>query len=92
VRIHKLASALTVLSAVLPAADGVIPNPKPVANGKLIQFVQERAKKLRPAAAEKRWDEVGWAASLVEARRLAREHRRPLFVFTHAGNVATGRC
>jgi hypothetical protein len=42
--------------------------------------------------AERRFDEIGWAADLRTARRLAAEHDRPIFLFTMDGRVNTGRC
>jgi hypothetical protein len=38
------------------------------------------------------WRKVPWAASLVEADRAARREGRPMFVFSHEGNIDTGRC
>ena len=42
--------------------------------------------------AEKRFDEIGWADDIRHALSLAKEHRRPLFLFTMDGRVNTGRC
>ena len=48
--------------------------------------------------AERRFDEIGWANGLNEAERLARESKRPLFVFTYSGSateanaIALRRC
>jgi hypothetical protein len=41
---------------------------------------------------EKRFDEIGWAADLRTARKLAAENNRPLFLFTMDGRVNLGRC
>jgi hypothetical protein len=38
------------------------------------------------------WRKIPWAASLGEARRASRRERQPLFLFTHDGNIDTGRC
>ena len=38
------------------------------------------------------WRKIPWAASLTEARRLSQQEQRPVFLFTHDGNIATGRC
>ena len=46
----------------------------------------------QPTADEKRFDQVGWCTSLLEAEKLAREHRRPIFLFTHDGRMNVGRC
>jgi hypothetical protein len=46
----------------------------------------------QPAADEKRFDQIGWCTSLLQAEKLAREHRRPIFLFTHDGRISLGRC
>jgi len=38
------------------------------------------------------WRKIPWATSLVEARRLSQKEGRPVFLFTHDGNIETGRC
>ncbi|MCU1273383.1 MAG: hypothetical protein JWO48_814 [Bryobacterales bacterium] len=60
--------------------------------GKLVSHVLERAHQSEPTRAERRLDAIGWASGIKEAERLAREHNRPVFLFTHDGNIATGRC
>jgi hypothetical protein len=55
-------------------------------------WVSQRVELWQPAAAERRFDEIGWASDLLEARRLAKEHHRPVFLFTHDGHMAVGRC
>ncbi|MBI1792067.1 MAG: hypothetical protein HYR60_31460 [Acidobacteria bacterium] len=74
------------------AADAGVPNPKPVSDAKLVEFVERQAVAWLPASHEKRIDEIGWAPSLVAAKELARRSQRPVFVFTHDGRVSTGRC
>jgi len=55
-------------------------------------WVRKQVKALQPTAEEKRFDEIGWAKSIAEAEKLARESNRPVFLFTHEGSIATGRC
>jgi hypothetical protein len=38
------------------------------------------------------WRRIPWAASLLDARRASQKENRPLFLFTHDGNIDTGRC
>jgi hypothetical protein len=45
----------------------------------------------KPTEAERRFDEIGWSTDIRTALALAREHRRPLFVFTHDGRMGVGR-
>jgi hypothetical protein len=55
-------------------------------------WVSKRVQLWQPVAAERSFDEIGWASDLLEARRLAKEHHRPVFLFTHDGHMAVGRC
>jgi hypothetical protein len=54
--------------------------------------VSQRVRLWQPAPEERRFDEIGWAGDILRARRLAREHHRPIFLFTHDGHMAVGRC
>jgi hypothetical protein len=38
------------------------------------------------------WQRIPWAASLVDARRAAAREDRFIFLFSHDGNLETGRC
>ena len=58
----------------------------------LARWIDGRIEAWQPTAEERRFDEIGWAADIREALRLAREHRRPVFLFTHDGRMAVGRC
>jgi hypothetical protein len=55
-------------------------------------WVTKRVRDWQPAPAERRFDDIGWAKDILEARRLAKEHHRPVFLFTHDGHMAVGRC
>jgi len=54
--------------------------------------VAERVQAWQPTADERRFDEIGWATEIREAERLAQKHDRPIFLFTHDGHMAIGRC
>ena len=69
-----------------PAAD------RPATTAADLSWVEQRVRDWQPTAEERRFDAIGWAPSLREARRLAREHNRPVFLFTHDGHMAIGRC
>jgi hypothetical protein len=51
-------------------------------------LVRER----QPSADEKRFDEIGWTRTIGDAERLAKAGGRPVFLFTHDGRMAIGRC
>ena len=55
-------------------------------------WVEQRVQDLQPTKEERRLDEIGWAGSVLEAERLAKEHQRPIFLFTHDGRMGIGRC
>lgn len=59
---------------------------------KLVLRVEKRVHELLPTREERRIDEIGWAKNIREAERLAKEHQRPVFLFTYDGKIATGRC
>jgi len=62
------------------------------ADGGLADTVDRAVDAWQPTRDERRIDDIGWARDLRDARRLAREHNRPIFLLVHDGNVATGRC
>ena len=64
----------------------------PPADDRVRSTVDARVTEWWPKADEKRFDQIGWAADLRTARKLAAEHGRPLFLFTMDGRVNTGRC
>ena len=85
-----LVAAASLLTAAEPATKAQTADPSD--DQHLEEFITERIGDWWPTAEEKRFDEIGWAADLREARRLAREHDRPIFLFTMDGRVNTGRC
>jgi hypothetical protein len=54
--------------------------------------VADRVADWWPKPEEKRFDQIGWAADIRTARKLAAEHDRPVFLFTMDGRVNLGRC
>lgn len=54
--------------------------------------IEKRVALSAPSAGERRLDEIGWAADIRTALQLAKEHQRPVFLFTHDGRMAVGRC
>ncbi|HKS37024.1 MAG TPA: hypothetical protein VJW76_07535 [Verrucomicrobiae bacterium] len=55
-------------------------------------WVERRIQELQPTASDRRFDEIGWAQDIRTSLRLARQHNRPVFLFTHDGRINTGRC
>jgi len=59
---------------------------------KLVTSVEEKVRKVQPTRAEKRFDEIGWAPSIVAGEAIAAKVNRPLFLLTYNGKIDTGRC
>jgi hypothetical protein len=55
-------------------------------------WIDERVAAVQPTADERRIDLIGWAPDIRSALRLAREHGRPVFLFTMDGRFSIGRC
>ena len=58
----------------------------------LAGWVEKRVQELQVTAKERRFDEIGWAKDIRDALRLAKKHKRPVFLFSHVGRMAIGRC
>ena len=59
---------------------------------KLVEAVQKKVREIQPSREEKRFDEIGWVRSIVEARAISQKLNRPMFLFMYNGNIDTGRC
>jgi hypothetical protein len=56
-------------------------------------WVTQRVDDWQPIPEERAFDQIGWAKDLGEAQRLARQHQRPVFLFTYDGASLSGyRC
>ena len=64
----------------------------PVPDADLAAWVSDQIEALQPSDEERQFDRIGWAADLRAAERLAKEHGRPVFLFTRDGRIDTGRC
>jgi hypothetical protein len=43
-------------------------------------------------SADRRWEQIPWVPTLLEARKLSAETKLPVFLFTQEGNLRSGRC
>jgi hypothetical protein len=73
-------------------SDPLPPSESPSAVGDWSLAVEQRVQQLQPTRDERRIDDIGWARDIRTAKRLAREHQRPVFLFVHEGRIGTGRC
>ena len=55
-------------------------------------WVEKRVQEWQPTKDERRFDEIGWAKDIREAKRLSKDNHRPMFLFTLKGHAETGRC
>ncbi|HEX7898860.1 MAG TPA: sigma-70 family RNA polymerase sigma factor [Planctomycetota bacterium] len=53
--------------------------------------IERIVREWQPRPEEKRFDEIGWAPSLREARRMSKETRRPVAILTLSGPLQKGR-
>ena len=54
-------------------------------------WVRRRVEAIRKSDTEA-WRRIPWSATLTAAAQTARREERLLFVFSHEGNIETGRC
>jgi len=57
-----------------------------------LSWVDQRVDYWLASADERGMDQIGFAAGILEAERLSREHHRPVFLFNFSGKIGTGRC
>jgi hypothetical protein len=88
-QVHQHAFAIVLLSAVWAVADWSAADE--VAADDLAAAIDRQIEAWRPTDEERRVDQIGWAADIRTALRLGKEHRRPVFLFTHDGRLGTGR-
>jgi hypothetical protein len=65
---------------------------KAISDRDLAAQVEQRIHDWQIKTEERPFDAIGWAKDVREAERLAREHHRPIFLFTHDGRMGIGRC
>lgn len=53
--------------------------------------IRKRLEAIRASDTEA-WRQIPWTASLLDASRTAKKEGRLMFVFSHDGNIDTGRC
>jgi hypothetical protein len=79
------------LAALLLAALPALAEP-PKSDTDVPKWLDEHIAAVLPTAAEKHFDEIGWFTHILAAEAMAKQHSRPVFLFTHKGHIAVGRC
>lgn len=54
-------------------------------------WIKEQLKEIKNSDTNA-WRKIPWTASLLAARRASQHEKKPVFLFTHDGNIETGRC
>ena len=88
-------SALGVGALVVPttATSGAAPAPaSPAPTGDVSAWVDQKVADCAPKPEERRFDQTGWLTDIRSALALAKQHNRPVFLFTHDGHMGLGRC
>jgi hypothetical protein len=86
-------SRIALFSVAFAAATlAATPIPGESVAGRDFSWVERRVQELKPTAADRRFDEIGWAPDIRTALRLAAQNERPVFLFIHDGRINTGRC
>lgn len=86
----RVARAVETSLEVCPAPKVAVPRPAEAAQWPA--WVDRRIDDLQPLPQERKFDRIGWSRTILDAEKLAREHVRPIFLFTHDGRINTGRC
>jgi hypothetical protein len=88
---HFLAVVVGVLAgAAVPSV--LVAQDKRLGDAEVARWVTKRIQDWQPTADERRFDDIGWVATIGEALKLGKQHQRPVFLFTHDGRIAIGRC
>jgi hypothetical protein len=66
--------------------------PLDVADDQLKSWIDHHVEQLQPTEDDRALDNIGWVTEILEAQKLAAQHQRPVFLFTHDGRMAIGRC
>src|SRR5579864_4250846 len=70
------------LVALLLAAFPALAEP-PKSDADVLKWLDEHIATVRPTAAEKHFDENGWSTQILAAEKLAKQHQRPVLLFTY---------
>jgi hypothetical protein len=65
---------------------------KRIGDAELSGWMEKRVRDWQPTKDERRFDDIGWMKDIREALRMGKETQRPVFLFTHDGRMAIGRC
>ena len=55
-------------------------------------WLDARILEIQPTPVERKFDTIAWVPTVGKALQLAREHGRPIMLFTYDGAMEVGRC
>ena len=91
-RFDKFRTATLAIFAALAAAGSPAPSLAAPAPDDDAAKIHAKVRDWKPTPQERKLDLIGWAKGIREAKKLAQQSHRPVFIFTHNGNMNTGRC
>ena len=77
--------------AFVPLSRGLLVRASFTAAARYSKWIEQRLQQIKQSDSTA-WKTIPWVATLTEARARSREEKRPVFLFTHDGNLETGRC
>jgi hypothetical protein len=89
-RTTRFLAVVVLLAAAVPA--DLVAQDKRLGDAEVARWVEKRIQDWQPTADERRFDDIGWVDTIGAALRLGKKHNRPVFLFTHDGRIAIGRC
>jgi len=57
-----------------------------------LAWVDQRVQEWQAKPSERKFDQIAWLTDIRSALELGKKHNRPVFLFTHDGRMAIGRC
>lgn len=69
-----------------------IPAQAQVADGYLRRWVDKRVRQMDARFVRGEYERIGWADGIGHAIKVAKKHKRPIFLFTLDGHMSSGRC
>jgi hypothetical protein len=79
--------AVLVLTAGVVGVTALHPPARAEDKDDLAARIDKRIQAWQPTKDERRLDEIGWAADIRDALRLAKDNNRPIFLFTYSGDA-----
>ncbi len=90
--LQRMTAVLLTIAGVAVGGVQVLAEDRAISDRDLAAWLEQRIQDWQIKDEERPFDAIGWAKDIREAERLAQEHHRPVFLFTHDGRMGIGRC